>query len=88
MTPRAEELWSYLIGLGPVGERVPVRRGDIAEDLKVFGSHISMLVAELLSARVIRRVDAGLVVVLKRIGPCRDERQFAGPRRATAGRGG
>lgn len=68
MTPRAEELWSYLIGLGPVGSTVRADPAWLAEDLlittRVFRSY---LYAQLVKAGCIQKVSPHVSIVLKRI---------------------
>ena len=76
MTPRAEELHSYMTGLGPVGSPVVLRRKEAAEDLKMFGTLVSQRLRELLDAGVVTRIGTSLFVVNARIGPAKGWEQF------------
>lgn len=68
MTPRAEELWSYLIGLGEVGKPVYVSPEWLAEDMALRGrTHRTMLFSSLVAAGCIKRISSDVVIVLKRI---------------------
>lgn len=68
MTPRAEELLSYLIGLGPVGETVFADPKWIAADLGIDKRpHRAQLYARLVRAGCVRRLSPHVFIVLKRI---------------------
>lgn len=72
--PRAEELWSYLIGLAPVGQTVSLG-GHLSEDLNMKRTFVAVCATELVNAGVIKRTGPGLCIVLQRIGPMREKRR-------------
>lgn len=69
MTPRAEELLSYMIGLAPIGRAVVLDRHHLAADLGIMTRQSKAnLILELVRAGVIRRGGPNLYQVIKRIG--------------------
>lgn len=68
VTPRSEELWSYLIGRAPFGSPVVLMRDEIGNDLRLYGKAISNALRELVSDRAIRRLGPNLFEVRRRIG--------------------
>lgn len=67
MTPRAVELWSYLVGLGPVGEPIYANPYWIAEDIGIRKhNHLSGLMTQLVRDKAIKRLGGRTIVVLKR----------------------
>lgn len=68
MTPRAQEVWSYCIGLGPVGKPVLITHQMRAADLKLKGrANWSRIAKILIEDGCIQRMSCDLVIVLKRI---------------------
>lgn len=67
ITPRAEELLSYMTGLAPVGEPFALSRKTVCADLG-FRSHsnLSNRLRELKTIRAVREVDVGLWIVQRR----------------------
>lgn len=72
MGPRSLELWSYMIGLAPVGEVVVLRRREAHADLNMSRTAMATRLRELIEADVIHRIGVSLFVVKARIGPCRE----------------
>ncbi|TPL40665.1 hypothetical protein [Mesorhizobium sp. B2-4-6] len=68
MAPRrAEELLSYLTGLAPVGEPVVIRRDVAMADLRIGNANTYyQCLRHLVDGRFVRRVNTGVVVVLRR----------------------
>jgi len=68
MTPRAKELLSWLIGLGPVGEPVHANPEWIAEDLGIRKRpHRVQLISRLVREKAVKRLGGDVLIVLKRI---------------------
>ena len=68
MTPRAQEVHSYLIGLGPVGKPVLITREMLATDLNIKGAaNWCRIVKILIEDGCIQRVSSEVMIVLKRI---------------------
>ena len=73
LAARTEELLSYLIGLGPVGQEIEFQRNHVRQDLRMsnFYKHLNILIA----AGYVRRLycgyrgTSGLLVVLRRYEP-------------------
>ena len=67
MQYRTFEVWSYLIGLGRVGDPFTLRRKWIVEDLDMHRSAVSFHIYELVRADAVRKLGPDLYVVLERI---------------------
>ena len=68
LTPREEELLSYLTGLGPVGQWVYGARAWIYADLGLgHRSRLAQLVAALVKKRLIRAWGREHYLVLRRV---------------------
>lgn len=69
LSPRAEELLSYITGLGRVGTALPVPIEWVKEDLPGFHHKNSfyLFVKELIDAGCVRREGVGQYVVLRRL---------------------
>ena len=69
MTPRAEELWSYMSGLAPLGEPVFLVREWLEEDLGMRNKFaVCNWTKELESAGVISRFAPRTFAVVRRPG--------------------
>lgn len=69
LPPRAVEIWSYLIGLGPVGRSVGASNRQICDDLGIrLPNQVSQLITKLTNYGAIRKDGIGVYTVLKRIG--------------------
>lgn len=80
MQPRAEELWSYLQGLGPVGDPVAFKWREIEADLGMSRVASCGYLKTLIQKDVIRRVGVCLVEVMKRVGPAQSQQWPANTR--------
>ncbi|ESY89045.1 hypothetical protein X739_00690 [Mesorhizobium sp. LNHC220B00] len=63
---RALELLSYLTGLGPVGQPVPLRRVEVMSDLRLDHNTYNVCLNHLISGRFVRRVTTRTLTVLRR----------------------
>ena len=69
MTPRAEELWSYLAGLAPLGEPVHLVREWLAADLGMRNDRaVANWTKELECERAISRFGPRTYSVIRRPG--------------------
>lgn len=80
MQPRAEELWSYLQGLGPVGEPVAFKWREIEADLGMSRVASCGHLKKLIQEDAVRRVGVCLVEVMKRVGPAQSQQWQSRPR--------
>lgn len=70
--PRTEEVWSYLIGVVPVGKEFRLDQ-RMYDDLKMRRSTVSSHVSRLVRAGKVRRVGPSTVIVLDRDIPYREK---------------
>lgn len=68
MTPRAEEVWSYLIDRKPFGEAIRIDRNMIADLAFKNQTDIYRYINQLIRAGCIKRVSDNQYVVLARMG--------------------